>query len=98
MSVNHIRLPHMTVHGIHPQQTSQPQHSQSRHPALGPVGFTIEEVELLVEGRLKLTGLVIAERAMIDRVSEGRGGGNLKLDEHCLLGSVARDCTYVNSL
>lgn len=60
----------MTVHGIHPQQTSHPQHSQSRHPALGPVGFMIEEVELLVEGRLKLTGPAIVERAMINRIQE----------------------------
>ena len=63
------QLSYMTVQGIHPQQISQPPHSQSRHPAFGPVGFTIEEVELLEEvGRTELTGSEAAEETIASRI------------------------------
>lgn len=56
----------MTVQGMHPKQKSQPPHSQSKHPALGPVGLVIEEVELVEEvGRTKFVGSRIVEGAMM---------------------------------
>ncbi len=57
---------HMTVQGMHPKQKSQPPHSQSKHPALGPVGLVMDDVELLEEvGKTELTGSRIEDGAMM---------------------------------
>lgn len=86
----------MTVQGMHPKQKSQPPHSQSKHPALGPVGLVMDDVELLDEvGKTELIGssikegaIMIGEWLLLDRL--GCLGGTVKVSVSTVDGGLLR--------